>query len=68
VALQRLVLAISLAISLELTYEDIDEIELQLKLFVAWYYETFYQRDPSRLLVCKYTIHCLLHLVKNIRD
>ena len=67
-ALQRLIFAMSLATSMELTNTEIDEIEKHLTLFVAWYYDTFYQQDPDRLPVCKYTVHCLLHLIQDIRN
>src|SRR5271169_2363026 len=67
-ALQRLVLAISSSTSLELTHGKIDEIEMHLTLFLAWYYDTFYQQDLKRLPACKYTVHCLLHLVQDIRN
>ena len=66
-ALQRLVLAISLATSPELKYSEIDEIERHLALFLIWFYNTYYQQNPERLPICKYTIHALMHLVRDIR-
>jgi len=66
-ALQRLVLAMSLATSLELKHSEIGEIEKHLTLFVEWFYDTYYQQNPQRLPVCKYTVHALLHLVRDIR-
>ena len=67
-ALQRLVLAISLATSFELKCLEIEEIERHLTLFVGWFYDTFYQRNYERLPVCKYTIHSLLHLIRDVRN
>lgn len=67
-ALQRLVFAISLAISYEVSYQEMDEIEHNLWLFSKWYYDTFYGREYERLPACKYTIHCLLHLAADIRN
>jgi len=66
-ALQRLAFAISLATSPELKYSEIDEIEKHLTLFIAWFYNTYYQQNAQRLPVCKYTVHALLHLVHYIR-
>jgi hypothetical protein len=67
-ALQRFVLAISLATSYQVTMEEIDEIETNLNLFTKWYYDTFYQGHYDRLPACKYTIHAILHLVHDIRN
>jgi Transposase family tnp2 len=67
-ALQRLVLTMSLAVSMELTHGEIDEIENHLTLFVKWYYDTFYQHNANLLPVCKYTVHCLLHSVQDVRN
>src|SRR6266516_6898910 len=67
-ALQRLVLAMSLATSFELSYAEIKEIETHLVLFVEWFYKTYYRQSQNRLPVCKYTIHCLLHVIRDIRN
>jgi hypothetical protein len=67
-ALQRLIFVMSLATSLEVTHREINEIEKHLTLFVGWYYDTFYHQDAARLPVCKYTVHCLLHLIQDIRN
>lgn len=66
-ALQRLVFAMSLATSPELRYSEINEIEKHLTLFLIWFYNIYYQQDPRRLPVCKYTVHALMHLVRDIR-
>jgi len=66
-ALQRLVFAISLAMSMELKHSEIKEIETHLMLFVEWFYGTYYQQNPERLPVCKYTVHSLLHLIRDIQ-
>jgi len=57
----------SLATSLELKHSEIDEIEKHLHSFVEWFYDTYYQQNPQRLPVCKYTVHALLHLIRDIR-
>jgi len=67
-ALQRLVFAISLATSPELTCAEIGEIEKHLNSFLIWFYNTYYQQDPRRLPVCKYTVHALMHLVRDVRS
>ena len=65
-ALQRLVLAMSLATSFELGNDEIAEIEKHLTLFVEWFYDTYYQRNYDRLPACKYTVHSLLHVVQDV--
>jgi hypothetical protein len=67
-ALQRLVFFISKATATDVTYEGIAEMDYQLELFLKWYYETFYGNRAKNLPVCKYTVHGLTHLTKNIRD
>ena len=66
--LQRLVLVLSLATSYEITYEEIEEIEKHLMIFLKWFYETYYQYREAQLPVCKYTVHSLLHMVDHIRE
>ena len=66
-ALQRLVFAMSMATSMELKHSEIKEIETHLTLFVEWFYSTYYQQNPERLPVCKYTVHALLHLIHDIQ-
>lgn len=67
-ALRRLVMSITMAASIEIRYVDMDVIENQLTLFMKWFYDTFYQNDHERLPICKYTEHCLLHIVRDIRN
>ena len=67
-ALQRLVLAVSVATSYEISDNEIDELDLNLRLFSKWFYDTFYGRKYERLPACKYTIHCLCHLAGDIRN
>ena len=67
-ALQRLVLSVSLSTSFQLTNDEIEEIELHLKLFMQWFYDTFYQQKYERLPACKYTMHALLHLIRDIQN
>jgi hypothetical protein len=67
-ALQRLVLVISIATSIEVEYRQMELMDRQLSLFAEWFYNTFYQNDHERLPACKYTVHCLLHLVRDIRN
>jgi hypothetical protein len=66
-ALQRFVLAISLATSMELDSTEVEIIDKQLTVFIEWFYNTYYQRNYERLPVCKYIAHCLLHLKHDIR-
>jgi len=65
-ALQSLVLAVSLATSYQVTYDEIMEIERHLALVAKWYYGTFYQGNCDRLPACKYTMHALLHLEHDV--
>jgi hypothetical protein len=51
---------------MELKHSEIKEIEVHLMLFIEWFYATYYQHSPERLPVCKYTVHALLHLIRNI--
>jgi hypothetical protein len=67
-ALQRLVLAISLATSPEIKYAEIEEVEKHLTSFLIWFYNTYHQQHLRRLPVCKYTVHALMHLVRDIRS
>jgi len=67
-ALERLVLAVSLSVSYEITHDEITEIEQHLEAFVKWYYETFYDNNYERLPACKYTVHCILHIGQGIRN
>jgi hypothetical protein len=67
-ALQHLVFAISLATSYQLQDTELDEIEHHIKQFTEWYYATFYQRQYARLPACKYTVHALLHLAREVRN
>ena len=67
-ALQSFVLAISLATSPELEYSEIDEIGKHLALFLKWFLNTYYQENNRRLPVCKYTVHALMHLVRDVRN
>ena len=67
-ALQRLVFAVSKAVGVELDYQDIDEIEYQMNQFLLWFYATFYGKKDQYLSACKYTVHALTHLTKNLRD
>ena len=67
-ALQRLVLAITLATSPEISNDEIEEIETQLTQFVEWFYKTYYQQNQDRLSACTYTIHALLHIPRDVRN
>jgi hypothetical protein len=67
-ALQRLVFAMSLATLPELRHSEIGEIEKHLTLFLIWFYNIYCQQDPRRLPVCKYTVHALMYLVRDIRS
>ena len=58
---------ISKAISFEITYDEMTEMEKQLALFMDWFYKDVYAGNVKRLPTCKYTIHALSHLVDNIR-
>jgi hypothetical protein len=67
-ALQRLVFVISKAVGIDITYADITEIESQMKLFLDWFYLTFYGKKIERLSACKYTVHALCHMAQNLWD
>ena len=66
-AFQKLVYVVSVAISWEIEWDELDTVERYLKEFLKWFYETIYQRKSERLAACKYTIHALCHLVDDIR-
>ena len=67
-ALQQLVLAMSLATGYEIESTELDIIERLLKSFTTWFYDTFYRGQYERLPVCKYTVHALLHLSREVRN
>jgi len=67
-AFQRLVFAISMTTSYEITMEEMEDVETQLILFIKWFYDTFYQGKYERLPACKYTIHCMLHIFHDLRN
>jgi hypothetical protein len=57
-----------MAVGYEVTYDEIVEIEDHLTRFAKWYYDTLYGQDYERLPACKYTIHCVLHVARNLRN
>jgi len=67
-ALQRLVFFVSKATATEITNDEIMEMDYQLQQILDWFYTTFYRNTAKNLPVCKYTVHGLTHLIKNIRD
>lgn len=67
-ALQWLVFVISKSIAFEITFDEMDEMEKQLKHFLDWFYNTVYDGHQQRLPMCKYTVHALSHLIENIRE
>ena len=67
-ALQRLVFSITKAVGIELSHDEIDEIEYQMDEFLKWFYATFHKGKTANLSACKYTIRALSHLVQNLRD
>ena len=58
---------ISKAIAFEISYDEMTEMEQQLKLFLDWFYQDVYGGNLNRLPTCKYTVHALSHIVENIR-
>ena len=67
-AWQSLVLALSISISYEIRYEEVELIQKHILIFLHWFYDTFYRSEYERLLACKYTIHALAHLIDGIRN
>jgi len=67
-AFQRFVFIISAAIGFEITNTDIGIIKYYLTFFIKWFNDAFYQNKSLRLPACKYTIHGLLHIVKEIEN
>jgi len=67
-AIRRFVLAISLATNYTIDPPDIEQIDTLLRQFITWFYNTFYGRRYDRLPVCKYTVHALLHLSREVRN
>ena len=57
-----------MATSIEVRLTDIALMETQLPLFLKWFYDAFYQNDHDRLPICKYTEHCLVHIVQDVRN
>ena len=66
--LRRLVILTTMATSIEVRLTDIALMETQLPLFLKWFYDAFYQNDHDRLPICKYTEHCLVHIVQDVRN
>ncbi|CAE7062528.1 unnamed protein product [Rhizoctonia solani] len=58
---------IALSIQLEITHEEIDELQDMVNEWVADYEMLYYQYQSSRLPTCPLTIHALLHLPMYIR-
>lgn len=67
-ALRRLVYILLALTGYEIEYAEIDFVEEQLRLFLKWFYDTFYKYEEERLSVCKYTLHALVHLVQDVRN
>jgi len=67
-AWQSLVLALSISISYEIRYEEVELIQKHILIFLHWFYDTFYRSEYERLPACKYTIHALAHLIDGIRN
>src|SRR5205814_1669614 len=65
-AMQRLVLAVSGGTSYEISNDEIEEVDGNLRLFSKWFYDMFYGRKHERFPACIYTIHCLCHLAGDI--
>ena len=61
-------LVISIAISDEIEYREMEMMDHQPTLFMEWFYDTFYQSDHEHLPACKYTAHGLLHLLHDIQN
>jgi Transposase family tnp2 len=67
-ALRRWILFVTTATSIEIRYTEMDLIDSQLRLFMDWFHDTFYQRDHERLPICKYTEHCIMHILRDLRN
>jgi hypothetical protein len=67
-ALRRWILFVTTATSIEIRYTEMDLIDSQLRLFMDWFHDTFYQRDHERLPICKYTEHCIMHIMRDLRN
>jgi len=68
IALTRLVFAVHLATDYEVLRTDVSEIQTHLGKFIHWFYKKFYRGDSELLPVCKYTIHGLIHLARNVEN
>ena len=58
----------SLATSYMIDSAEIQHIDTLLKQFITWFYDQFYGQKYDRLQVCKYTVHALLHLSREVRN
>ena len=67
-ALRRFVVAMSLATNYTIESTEIQHIDTLLKQFITWFYDKFYGREYDRLQTCKYTVHALLHLSREVRN
>ena len=66
--LRRFVVLTMMATSIQVQLTDIALMETQLPLFLKWFYNTFYQNDHNCLPICKYTEHCLVHIVQDVQN
>jgi len=63
----KLVKIINTCIKFEITWSEVDELEMEVKDWVVEFEKMYYQCDYKQLLVCTLPIHALLHVVDNIR-
>ena len=64
----KLVNAIDLAIDYDITFENLDVIELLLREFISDYERLYYRYQLQRISACRVTFHLLLHLTDSLRN
>ncbi|KAF9044101.1 hypothetical protein BJ165DRAFT_1347492 [Panaeolus papilionaceus] len=62
-----LVRLIRLCLAIDMSPEDLDEVEVGFRKWVQEYETLYYMHDPQRLSCCPLTIHALLHIANGIR-
>lgn len=67
-ALRRFAYVLSVLTGYEIEFEQLDILEQQLRLFLKWFYNTFYKYENKRLPVLKYTVHALVHLIEDVKN
>ncbi|KAF8239424.1 hypothetical protein L208DRAFT_1237679 [Tricholoma matsutake] len=63
----KLVQLLTCCIDLEITHEEIDDLDQNFQKWVQDYEQFYCQDDPDRVSCCPLTVHALLHIAPTIR-